>query len=154
MTSIRNKQRPFRLLKYLYENTDEEHPISTTELVRIFVAEDAHAKRKTVKDDIDVLVGEGFDIVTARAVAPLNILLEYAMPITKINSCFIALKGKIEDDNNYKNALKILKSEIIKIEKFKLPIEDSDRTIYKIRKNGKIKRKYPRNPSEIKKNML
>lgn len=97
---------------------------------------------------------EGFDIVTARAVAPLNILLEYAMPITKINSCFIALKGKIEDDNNYKNALKILKSEIIKIEKFKLPIEDSDRTIYKIRKNGKIKRKYPRNPSEIKKNML
>ena len=35
MTSIRNKQRPFRLLKYLYENTDEEHPISTTELVRI-----------------------------------------------------------------------------------------------------------------------
>lgn len=66
MTSIRNKQRPFRLLKYLYENTDEEHPISTTELVRIFVAEDAHAKRKTVKDDIDVLVGEGFDIVTVR----------------------------------------------------------------------------------------
>ena len=66
MTSIRNKQRPFRLLKYLYENTDEEHPISTTELVKIFVAEDAHAKRKTVKDDIDVLVGEGFDIVTVR----------------------------------------------------------------------------------------
>ena len=66
MTSIRNKQRPFRLFKYLYENTDEEHPISTTELVRIFVAEDAHAKRKTVKDDIDVLVGEGFDVVTVR----------------------------------------------------------------------------------------
>lgn len=66
MTSIRNKQRPFRLLKYLYESTDEEHPISTTELVRIFVAEDAHAKRKTVKDDIDVLVGEGFDVVTVR----------------------------------------------------------------------------------------
>lgn len=66
MTSTRNKQRPFRLLKYLYENTDEEHPISTTELVKIFVAEDAHAKRKTVKDDIDVLVGEGFDVVTVR----------------------------------------------------------------------------------------
>ena len=66
MTSIRNKQRPFRLLKYLYENTDEEHPISTTELVKIFVAEDAHAKRKTVKDDMDVLVGEGFDVVTVR----------------------------------------------------------------------------------------
>lgn len=67
MISIRNKQRPFRILKYLYENTDENHPVSTTELVKIFKAEDAHANRKTIKDDIDVLVGEGFDIVTVRS---------------------------------------------------------------------------------------
>lgn len=67
MTTIRNKQRPFRMLKFLYENTDENHPVSTPELVKIFQAEDAHATRKTVKDDIDVLVGEGFDIVTIRS---------------------------------------------------------------------------------------
>ena len=67
MTSIRNKQRPFRLLKYLYENTDENHPVSTPELVKIFRAEDAHANRKTIKDDIDVLLGEGYDIVTVRS---------------------------------------------------------------------------------------
>ena len=67
MTNIRNKQRPFRLLKYLYENTDENHAVSTPELVRIFQAEDAHANRKTIKDDIDVLIGEGFDIVTVRS---------------------------------------------------------------------------------------
>ena len=67
MESIRNKQRPFRLLKYLYENTDEDHPITTSELVEIFKAEDAHASRKTVKDDIDILVKEGFDIITVRS---------------------------------------------------------------------------------------
>lgn len=67
MMNIRNKQRPFRLLKYLYENTDENHAVSTPELVRIFQAEDAHANRKTIKDDIDVLIGEGFDIVTVRS---------------------------------------------------------------------------------------
>ena len=67
MTNIRNKERPFRLLKYLYENTDEEHPVSTAQLVNIFLAEDAHAKRKTVKDDIDILVAQGFDIVTVRS---------------------------------------------------------------------------------------
>ena len=67
MTSIRNKERPFRILKYLYENTDEKHPVSTMQLVKIFLAEDAHAKRKTVKDDIDVLVAEGFDVVTVRS---------------------------------------------------------------------------------------
>jgi hypothetical protein len=64
---IRNKQRPFRLLRYLFENTDEEHPVTTSELVEIFKAEDAHASRKTVKDDIDILTQEGFDIITIRS---------------------------------------------------------------------------------------
>lgn len=67
MSVIRNKQRPFKLLRYLYENTDENHPVSTAELVRIFQAEDAHASRKTIKDDIDILVDEGFDVVTIRS---------------------------------------------------------------------------------------
>ena len=67
MTNIRNKQRPLRLLKYLFKFTDESHPVSTSELVKIFQAEDAHASRKTVKDDIDVLVGEGLDIVTIKS---------------------------------------------------------------------------------------
>lgn len=67
MANIRNKQRPFRLLRYLYEKTDDNHPVSTQELVRIFQAEDAHASRKTVKDDIDVLMSEGFDIVTIKS---------------------------------------------------------------------------------------
>ena len=95
-----------------------------------------------------------FDIVTARAVAPLNILLEYAIPITKVNSYFIAMKGKIEDETTYSNALRVLKSEVEEIKEFKLPIENSDRTIYKIKKISKINGKYPRKPSEIKKNML
>lgn len=95
-----------------------------------------------------------FDIVTARAVAPLNILLEYAIPITKVNSYFIAMKGKIEDENTYNNALRVLKSEVEEIKEFKLPIENSDRTIYIIKKISKINGKYPRKPSEIKKNML
>ena len=47
MTNIRNRQRPFHLLKCLYENTDENHAVSTPELERIFQAEDAHASRKT-----------------------------------------------------------------------------------------------------------
>lgn len=95
-----------------------------------------------------------FDIVTARAVAPLNILLEYAIPITKVNSYFIAMKGKAEEESTYNNALKVLKSVVEDIKKFRLPIENSDRTIYKIKKSSKIKGKYPRKPSEIKKNML
>ena len=95
-----------------------------------------------------------FDIVTARAVAPLNILLEYAIPITKVSSYFIAMKGKTEDETTYNNALKVLNSEVKEIKEFKLPIENSDRTIYKIIKISKTNGKYPRKPSEIKKNEL
>ena len=95
-----------------------------------------------------------FDIVTARAVAPLNILLEYSMPIVKENMYFIALKGNLEEDNTYKKALNILKSSIVLIESFKLPYENSNRTIYKIKKIGKIEKKYPRNNQKIKNNPL
>ena len=34
---------------------------------------------------------EKFDVVTARAVAPINVLLEYCLPLTKVGKYFIAL---------------------------------------------------------------
>ena len=92
-----------------------------------------------------------FDIVVARAVAPLNILLEYCIPITKVNGYFIAMKGKNEEANN---ALKELNSEIIETNSFLLPIEQSDRTIIKIKKIKETNKKFPRKYSEIKKNPL
>ena len=92
-----------------------------------------------------------FDIVVARAVAPLNILLEYCIPITKVNGYFIAMKGKNEEANN---ALKELNSEIIETNSFLLPIEQSNRTIIKIKKIKETDKKYPRKYSEIKKNPL
>lgn len=64
---IRNKQRILRMLRYLYRETDEDHPVTTNELVEIFTEASANAARKTVKDDIDVLVAEGYDIVTIKS---------------------------------------------------------------------------------------
>ena len=57
--TMKNKQRLLRLLRYLYENTDEDHPVKTPELVEIFSDQNAHAKRKTLQDDIRILEGEG-----------------------------------------------------------------------------------------------
>ena len=92
-----------------------------------------------------------FDITVARAVAPLNILLEYCIPITKVNGYFIAMKGKNEEASN---ALLKLNSEIIETNSFLLPIENSNRTIIKIKKIKETDKKYPRKYSEIKKNPL
>ena len=67
MSVIRNKQRLLHLYRYLMENTDEDHQITTNDLVQFLKQEDANASRKTVKDDIEVLVKEGIDIITTKS---------------------------------------------------------------------------------------
>lgn len=95
----------------------------------------------------DVKYREKFDIVTSRAVASLNVLLEYMLPFVKIGGKCICMKGSNCDDEieNAKNAIKILGGEIEKIEKFTLPNSDNNRTILIIKKVKKTERQYPRN---------
>lgn len=98
---------------------------------------------------------EKFDVVTSRAVAPLNILLELSIPLLKTNKYFISYKGNISREIiESENALKQLDSKIDKIEEFELPKENSNRTIIKIKKLNKTNKKYPRKFSEIKKKPL
>lgn len=98
---------------------------------------------------------EKYDVVTARAVAHLSILLEYSIPMVKVNKYFIAMKANIDEElEESNNALKVLDSKIIQIEKFLLPIEESNRAIIKIEKQTKTNSKYPRKNSEIKKKRL
>ncbi|HHU54408.1 MAG TPA: 16S rRNA (guanine(527)-N(7))-methyltransferase RsmG [Mollicutes bacterium] len=98
---------------------------------------------------------EKFDVVTARAVAPLNILLEYCIPITKIDKYFISMKGNISREiNSSENALNKLKSELIEIKEFHLPFENSVRSLVLIRKSQKTDKMYPRRVEKIKKKPL
>ena len=98
---------------------------------------------------------EKYDVVTSRALAPLNILLELSIPLLKINKYFISYKGNISREIiESENALKQLDSKIDKIEEFELPKENSNRTIIKIKKINKTNKKYPRKFSEIKKKPL
>lgn len=95
---------------------------------------------------------EKYDIVTSRAVAPLKHLLEYSVPLLKINGLFIALKSNIESEyQNIENYYKKLFLRNEKIIKFTLPYENSQRTLYKIEKYQKTPDIYPRIYSQIKK---
>ena len=60
-----------------------------------------------------------YDLVTARAVSRLNMLLELCMPLVKVDGLFLAMKGSKGEEEIQEsiNALKILNSEIIKIQK-------------------------------------
>ena len=94
---------------------------------------------------------EKYDIVTSRAVAPLKHLLEYSIPLLKTNGLFIALKSELQEElkniDNYYKKLYLTNESIIN---FKLPIENSNRTIYKIEKYKKTELIYPRKYKQIK----
>lgn len=61
------KGRLLFLAKMMYENTDENHPITTNEIIAVLKKNAFSANRKTVKDDIDVLVASGIDIITIKS---------------------------------------------------------------------------------------
>ena len=67
MSAIRNKQRLIHLYRYLMDNTDEDHQATTNDLVDFLRREDANASRKTVKDDIEVLIEEGIDVIVSKS---------------------------------------------------------------------------------------
>ena len=71
-----------------------------------------------------------FDVVTSRAVANIEKLVKYTMHLLSKDGVFIAMKGNI--DNELTDSVKKViskKYKIVKINKFKLPIEESDRSL-------------------------
>ena len=113
---------------------------------------------KVINDRIEQYSKENreiFDIVTARAVAPLKHLLEYGVPLVKVEGYFIAMKASTEKEeeniDNYYKKLSITEEERLV---FNLPIENSLRTLIKYKKDKITNTIYPRRYSEIKKKEL
>lgn len=89
---------------------------------------------------------DGFDLVTARAVARMAVLNEFCLPFTKVGGRFAAMKGSdpAEEVKEAGRSLKELRGELEMIHSFSLPIEESDRHIVMIGKKGATPSKYPR----------
>ena len=98
---------------------------------------------------------EKYDIVTSRAVAPLKHLLEYSIPLVKVNGFYIAMKGEITKETEnieiYYKKLDIIEDKILT---FQLPFEKSTRTLIRYQKLKKTNQKYPRKYKEIKNKSL
>lgn len=95
---------------------------------------------------------EKFDYSCARAVAPLNVLLEYCTPFLKVGGSFVAMKGPAaeEEIKNAKNAEKQLS---VKLEnKTHLNLEGNDeRFIIEYKKISQTSPKFPRISAKISK---
>ncbi len=101
---------------------------------------------------------EIFDFATARALAPLAILVELALPFVKCGGHLLAWKGpKFEMEvAEAKTAIETLAGEIVEQLPYTLKHETSESTlrIVVIKKKDKTPEKYPRRFKSIKKNPL
>ncbi len=87
-----------------------------------------------------------YDLCVARAVAPLNILMEYCTPFLQKDGYFIALKGP-DGMNELSQAEHAMKELCMKVEETiecTLPSTDQQRVLFVFRKCGATPAQYPR----------
>ena len=124
----------------------EETGTGNTELIHAR-AEDG-ARRKDLR--------EQFDIAAARAVAPMNVLCEYLLPLVKVGGAMLALKGPGVDEElaQAESALHLLGGEIERVQPLVIPGRDWDHRAAWITKTAPTPEKYPRRAGTAEKRPL
>lgn len=91
---------------------------------------------------------ERYDLVTARAVARLNVLNEFCLPFVKVGGIFAAMKGTnpSEELSEAEYSMKRLGAELQQVHPFTLPLEHSERHIIVMKKIQSTPKAYPRKP--------
>ena len=96
---------------------------------------------------------ECFDVATARAVAPLNVLLEYTAQIVKVGGVIVAYKTDLSELDGAANACKVLNVQFETHYDFVLP-DGSRRAILVFRKKNPTPCRYPRGQNKPRKQPL
>ena len=101
----------------------------------------------------DAKYREKYGLVTARAVAALNVLSEYCLPFVEVGGIFLALKGEKDETETAKNAVKALGAQITEVKSYSLPSGDK-RNLVVITKVSPTSPEYPRASAKIAKKPL
>lgn len=89
--------------------------------------------------------GLKYDLVVARAVSNMLVLDELCIPFLKINGNAVLMKSEVNEElTQSKKGIEILGGKIIDIQEFRLPKEESLRTLIKIQKEKETPKEYPR----------
>lgn len=99
---------------------------------------------------------EKFDVAVARAVAPLNTLVEYLLPFVKVGgACIIYKSSKLAEElENSQKAIEILGAKVEKIEKYYIEEKELEREILILKKIKNTPPKYPRDKNKPKLNPI
>ncbi len=91
---------------------------------------------------------ESYDLVVSRAVAPLPVLLEYGLPLTRVGGHFLALKGPAarEELERSDPALGDLGGRVAQTRELRLPEGAGDRILILVEKSHPTPSRYPRRP--------
>lgn len=106
-------------------------------------------------EDLEPNNREFYDYITARAVAPLSMLVEYCVPYLKVGGQLVAYKSKTaeEEISTAKNALRLLHAEVADVKDYKID-NDSVRKLVVIEKTAPSDKQYPRKNGLVKKHPL
>ena len=95
-------------------------------------------KVEVINDRIENITSRfinSIDVVTARAVTNLPVLVELALPLVKVDKYFIAMKGNAQDElENSEYAITYLGGKIEDVKEFDLPHDAGKRTLISIQK--------------------
>jgi 16S rRNA (guanine527-N7)-methyltransferase len=89
---------------------------------------------------------EQFDVVIARALAPLPVLLELSLPLVKVGGVFAAMKGPgyLEEINDANDAMRQLGVDLPRAERYELPGGAGKRYLLIFEKKKVTSSKFPR----------
>lgn len=132
----------FTLMDSLRKRT--QFIVDASKIIGLHNIEVVHARAEDLGRN--PLYREKYDIVLARAVASLNVLLEICLPFLKIGGVFIAMKGpKAEEEVQMSGrAMELLGGGNLSMEMCKLPLVDEDRVVIRIEKMRSTPLTYPR----------
>jgi 16S rRNA (guanine527-N7)-methyltransferase len=96
------------------------------------------------------------DLVTARALAPLSVLLEYAAPLLDMSGVLVAWKGRLEpsEERDGRRAAEVLGMSAPDPHAVSPFPEARDRTLYVSAKIGSTPNRFPRRPGMARKRPL
>ena len=89
---------------------------------------------------------ERYDIVVARAVAKMPALMEYTLPLARLDGQVIAMRGTnaFDETNEAAKAINLLGGELFTIEEIRLPTLDNPRYLVAVDKIQQTPKRFPR----------
>lgn len=99
---------------------------------------------------------ERYDVVVARAVAPLNVLAEWTLPFARVGGCVVAMKGPQPEVEaaDAAGAVRSLGGRMGVVRELRLPLVDAGRSLVRLEKVRPSPAVYPRPPGSARRRPL